>query len=80
MDGPRRQDNRLIWPDGVQLIVDRGKITECKPDGYLETPVHFGGMKWADPCPHTFPTVRVEPEDGVVSLTVERSTDSAKKE
>jgi hypothetical protein len=80
MDSPKQEGNRLTWPDGVQLVVERGKVAEFKPDGYHETLVHFGGMKWADPCPHTFPTVHVEPEDGVVSLTVERSKDSAKKE
>lgn len=71
MDSPQHDGNRLIWSDGVQLEVKRGKIAEFKPDGYLETPVHFGGMKWADPCPHTFPTVRVEPDDGVVAIEVE---------
>jgi hypothetical protein len=80
MDSPKQEGNRLAWPDGVQLVVEHGKITEFKADGYHETLVHFGGMKWADPCPHTFPTVRVEPENGVVALTVERPTDPAPKE
>jgi hypothetical protein len=62
------------------LTVERGKITEFKPDGYLETPVHFGGMKWADPCPHKFPTVRVEPDEGVVAIAVEHPSNQTPKE
>jgi hypothetical protein len=80
MDSPRHDGNRLVWADGVQLEVQRGKIVEFKPDGYLETLVHFGGMKWADPCPHSFPTVRVEPDNGVVVIVVEHRAGPERKE
>jgi hypothetical protein len=68
MDNPERKDNRLTWKDGVELIVDHGTIREVKADGYVESPVHFGGMKFADPAPHAYITVEVEPSGGVVVL------------
>lgn len=67
---PKRQENDFLWPDGTQLTVKRGTITEFKPDGYLETKVHFGGMKWADPHPFTYATTTVEPVDGEIVLKV----------
>ena len=43
-----------------------GTVVEHARAGYVETPVHFGGMKFADPCPRTYATVSVEPDDGRV--------------
>jgi hypothetical protein len=40
------------------------------PKGYVETKVHYGGMKFADPHPFTYPTITVEPVDGRIKLEV----------
>jgi len=70
MENPQWVGNLLRWPDGVELRVENGTITEQKADGYVETPVHFGGMKFADPCPRTYATVTVIPDAGKVRWSV----------
>lgn len=70
MGSPQLVGQIFRWPDGVELRVEQGRIIEHKPDGYLETPVHYGGMKFADPCPRTYATVSVEPGSGKVRLSV----------
>ncbi len=71
MDKPQLEGNRLRWSDRTELTIESGKITEHKLDGYTETPVHFGGMKFADPCPRTYATIKVEPENGHVQIRVQ---------
>lgn len=70
MEQPQLDGKRLRWPDGTELLIEVGKMIENKLDGYVETPVHFGGMKFADPCPRTYATIKVEPENGHVRLRV----------
>lgn len=70
MESPKLVGRTFRWDDGVELEVEEGTIAEHKPDGYVETPVHYGGMKFADPCPRSYATVRVEPVSNKVRLTV----------
>jgi hypothetical protein len=56
----------------VQLRVDVGDVTKIDDKGYVESPVHYGGMKFADPCPHEYQTVEVTPVDGVIKLSIRR--------
>ncbi|MBL9162181.1 MAG: DUF4962 domain-containing protein [Planctomycetaceae bacterium] len=72
MDQPRQEANSFVWPDGVRLQVEVGEIAQVDVHGYVESPVHFGGMKFADPCPHEYQTVEVKPIDGVVKLFIRR--------
>jgi hypothetical protein len=67
---PQRQENTLAWPDGTKLTIRKGTIAEFNPQGYLETKVHYGGMKFADPHPFTYPTFTVEPIDDRIVLEV----------
>lgn len=67
---PHRDGNTFRWPDGTELIVVTGEIAAVDNAGYTETPVHFGGMKLADPCPRTYTTVKVDPAEGLVRLEV----------
>lgn len=71
MEQPRLEGKKLHWSDGTVLTIESGKITEHKSDGYVETPVHFGGMKFADPCPRIYATLEVEPENGHVRIRVQ---------
>ena len=70
MDSPKLTEQTFRWPDGVELTVEKGRITQHKADGYTETPVHFGGMKFADPCPRTYATVTIEPDMGMIRLVI----------
>jgi hypothetical protein len=70
MDQPTLLERTIRWPDGTELTIEHGNIIERNQLGYVETPVHFGGMKFADPCPRTYATLAVEPVDGRVRLSV----------
>jgi hypothetical protein len=67
---PQREDNSLVWPDGARLTIIKGTLTNLNPQGYIETKVHYGGMKFADPQPFTYPTITAEPKDGRIMLEV----------
>jgi hypothetical protein len=67
---PRQDGPASIWPDGTRLTVTHGKLTAINPEGYVETKVHFGGMKFADPHPFTYPTFTVEPVDGRIVIEI----------
>jgi hypothetical protein len=67
---PRQDGPAAIWTDGTRLTVTHGKLTAINPKGYLETKVHFGGMKFADPHPFAYPTFTVEPVDGRIVVEV----------
>ena len=67
---PQRDANQLSWPDGTTLTVTRGSIVDIDPQGYLETKVHYAGMKFADPHPFVYPVVTARPDQGVLELTV----------
>lgn len=67
---PRREQNSLTWPDDTKLVIVQGAITNFDPHGYIETKVHYGGMKFADPHPFTYPTITVEPVDGRLLLEI----------
>lgn len=71
MENPQLVGKAFRWPDGVELRIEQGEIAEHKIDGYVETPVHYGGMKYADPCPRTYATVKVLPENGKVRLAIQ---------
>ncbi len=73
MDDPHRTPRRLTWNDGTELVVEQGSDLELVDDGHLETPVHFGGMKFADPCPHQYHTAKVAPHEGIVQLSIRRT-------
>jgi hypothetical protein len=70
MDSAQQEGQALRWPDGIELKVEDGTIVEHKPDGFVETPVHFGGMKFADPCPRTYATVVVKPVANKIRLSI----------
>jgi len=67
---PRREGNTLTWPDGTVLTIPRGRLAEIAPEGFVETKVHYAGMKFADPHPFVYPVVTASPDDGVLELTV----------
>ena len=67
---PQHSEKSFTWPDGTQLKLTRGKIGKIAPEGYVETKVHFGGMKFADPHPFVYPTVTVEPEGDTIAVEV----------
>jgi hypothetical protein len=81
MDSPKLTERTFRWPDGVELTVGIGRIAQHKADGYTETPVHYGGMKFADPCPRTYATVTIEPDLGKIRLLIrdQKRHDSAIK-
>jgi hypothetical protein len=70
MDSPILAGQTFRWPDGTVLTVKHGRIVDRDSDGYTETPTHYGGMKFADPCPRTYATVTVEPEMGSIRLEI----------
>ncbi len=70
MGSPQLTGQTFRWPDGVELTVEKGQITQHKADGYTETPVHYGGMKFADPCPRTYATVTIEPDMGKIRVLI----------
>ncbi len=65
-----QQGNTLTWPDGTMLTVTRGSIAEVDPQGFLETKVHYAGMKFADPHPFVYPVVKARPDGGVLELEI----------
>lgn len=77
---PKQQENSFAWPDGTQLKITRGTIAAVKPDGYIDAKQHYGGMKYADPHPFTYPAVTVQPTDGrvVVEITTPETKAVAK--
>ena len=66
----QRDGNTLAWPDGTTLKVTRGMIAAVDPRGFLETKVHYGGMKFADPHPFVYPVVTARPDGGVLELEI----------
>jgi hypothetical protein len=52
------------------LRVTTGRIAAVQPDGYLETKVHYAGMKFADPQPMVYPTITAEPEGGLLEIRI----------
>jgi hypothetical protein len=72
---PTHKENTVTWANGTMLTLKKGNIVAMKPDGFVETKVHFGGMKFADPHPFTYPTFTVEPQDGQIALEVVCPTD-----
>ncbi len=66
----RRDDNALIWSDGTRLEVAIGHIESIDPTGFSESKSHFGGMKYADPHPFTYPVVTVQAASGVLEILV----------
>ena len=66
----QRNGNAWTWPDNTRLEVAHGEVVGTDPEGHVETKVHYGGMKFADPHPFRYPTVTVAPADGVVELRV----------
>ena len=66
----KREGNTLAWPDGTMLTVKRGSISGIDPRGFLETKVHYGGMKFADPHPFVYPVVTARPDGGVLELEI----------
>jgi hypothetical protein len=67
---PERNDNSFRWSNGTQLKISRGKISKIDPRGYIDAKTHYGGMKYADPHPFTYPTLTVEPENGKIVVEV----------
>jgi hypothetical protein len=67
----QRDGHSVTWGNGTKLMIKRGTLTAMNPQGYVEEKRHFGGMKFADPHPFTYPTFTVEPADGRIELEVE---------
>jgi len=67
---PARKDETFTWPDGTKLTVSVGTISLFDAKGFVETKVHYAGMKYADPMPMVYPTVTVDPKNGVVQVEV----------
>jgi len=65
-----RDGNSLAWAGGVRLVVTTGEITDYNPRGWTDEKVHFGGMRFADPHPFTYPTVTVAPADGRIVVEI----------
>jgi len=69
--GPAEQeDNSWVWPSGTRLELVSGTVTSTTPKGFVETKIHYGGMKFADLHPFVYPTVTVEPENGRIAVLV----------
>jgi len=66
----RRDDNALIWSDGTRLEVGIGHIESIDPTGFVESKSHYGGMKYADPHPFTYPVVTVQADSGTLEVLV----------
>ncbi|MCC7337546.1 MAG: hypothetical protein IT422_20835 [Pirellulaceae bacterium] len=66
----RRDGNALIWPDGTRLEVAIGHIVSIDPTGLVESKSHYGGMKYADPHPFTYPVVTVQAASGALEILV----------
>jgi hypothetical protein len=75
----RQADNSFVWPDGTGVIVTKGVIAAVEPEGFIETKVHYGGMKFADPHPFVYPVITVEPVDGQIRLEITTPADSKAK-
>ncbi len=67
---PEHEGNSMIWPDGTKLTITKGTVVATNPEGYVETKRHYGGMKFADPHPFTYPTFTVQPVDGWIMIEV----------
>ncbi len=65
-----RRENQITWPDGTRLEVTRGEIIEIDTHGFVETKVHYAGMKFADPHPMIYPVVKVRPDEDHISVRV----------
>ncbi len=69
--GPFTQlDNTIEWPDGTRLNVTRGMLLPVDPAGFVETKVHYAGMKYADPQPVTYPTVEAQADAGILEIVI----------
>ena len=60
----------LTWPNGTKVTITEGHIESIDPQGFVETKTHYGGMKYADPHPFVYPTVKVVPEEGNIKIIV----------
>jgi hypothetical protein len=68
---PVRDGNRLTWSDGATLEVTQGEIEAFVPEGYKEELiVGMGLLRCDDPMPRTYPSIRLTPTGGELSLTV----------
>lgn len=67
---PQHKDKTFTWPDGAELKLTKGTVKTIAPKGYVETKIHYGGMKFADPRPFVYPTITVEPENGTIAIEV----------
>lgn len=70
MERPERDGSVLRWPDGTELRIEQGTISDHNDGGFVETPVHYGGMKFADPCPRTYATMTISPAPDKIRLTI----------
>ena len=69
----RRDGNALIWSDGTRLEVAIGHIESIDPTGFVESKSHFGGMKYADPHPFTYPVVTVQADSEALEILITTS-------
>ncbi len=69
---PVHEGKTLRWNDGTTLTVTRGRLVGFDPQGYHdEKVVGMGRLRLRDPLPMTYALITVEPEDGVLLLTVQ---------
>jgi len=67
---PRRDGNRLRWPQGMVVTVVKGELTSLAPEGY-GPPLATGFLKLrlSDPAAKRFPLVTIAPTtDGLIEL------------
>jgi hypothetical protein len=67
---PQHEGNSIMWHDGTELTITKGTVVAINSQGYVDAKHHFGGMKFADPHPFTYPTITVKPVDGRIRLEV----------
>lgn len=72
----RRTGNAWAWSDGTELKVVQGRVTNTTSAGLVESKVHYGGMKFADPHPFVYPTITVDPTEGRMIVVVKQPTPS----
>ncbi|MCP4643233.1 MAG: DUF4962 domain-containing protein [bacterium] len=75
---PTRKDGGLVWGNGIELRMLRGRITDVQQEGHAPSlVVGMGRLTVFDPAPRRYPLVNVAPdENGVLELQVEARADA----
>jgi len=76
---PGREGNTFTWQDGTMVTISTGTISKFDERGFVETKTHYAGMKYADPMPMVYPTVTVQPDQGIVEIEITSQTPTPEK-